>query len=242
MKRTIIRVVLSFLFHLLTRIEVRGLENIPASGGCILCTNHLSSLDAAFAFIYLKRDDATGLAGDTHQQNPLFNWLLTAVNVIWINREELDMRALRTATEYLKDGHILGIAPEGTRSRTHAMIQAKTGIAYLADKACVPIVPMAVTGTDKAVAQLKRLRRQRITLTVGKPIFLRPVDRKNRDRDLQRNTDEIMCQIAAMLPEHYRGVYADHPRLKEILSGSPSEVDNLGIDRIASSADNIETI
>jgi 1-acyl-sn-glycerol-3-phosphate acyltransferase len=115
----------------------------------------------------------------------------------------------------------LGIAPEGTRSLTGAMIPAKTGVAYLADKAGVPIIPVAIWGTEKAVAQLKRLRRPDIHVRFGKPLDLPKLERGDREAALQRNTDLIMCSIARMLPEKYRGVYAGHPCLEALSAAHP---------------------
>jgi 1-acyl-sn-glycerol-3-phosphate acyltransferase len=80
---------------------------------------------------------------------------------------------------------------------------------------------MCVTGTEDAVAQLFRFRRPLIRVCVGQPFTLPPVERRQRAEMLQRNTDEIMCQIAALLPPEYRGAYADHPRLAELLSANP---------------------
>jgi 1-acyl-sn-glycerol-3-phosphate acyltransferase len=122
----------------------------------------------------------------------------------------------------MEQDNILVIAPEGTRSRTGALIEAKPGVSYLATKLNRPIVPVALTGTeDKALfGNLKRLRRAHITVTAGPAFTLPPLPRQNRDEALQRYTDEIMCHIAALLPERYRGVYANHPRLKE-LSATP---------------------
>jgi 1-acyl-sn-glycerol-3-phosphate acyltransferase len=208
---------IGFLFRLLSRLEVVGLENVPPKGGTILATNHLSVLDPPLVFAIVERDDATAIVTDKHKKNPVFRWVVDAVNGIWINREEADFAALRQSRDYLQKGGFLGIAPEGTRSHTGGMIPTKTGIAFLADKADVPILPAAITGTESAIDQLKRLRRPRIKIQFGELFKLPPVDRKNREADLQNHTDEIMCRIAIMLPPEYRGVYADHPRLKELL-------------------------
>jgi len=120
----------------------------------------------------------------------------------------------------MEENRILVIAPEGTRSRTGALIEAKPGVSYLAAKLDRPIVPVAITGTEDKVllANLKKLRRSHITVTAGPAFTLPPLPRENRDEVLKQYTDEIMCHIAAILPEKYRGVYADHPRLKELLA------------------------
>jgi 1-acyl-sn-glycerol-3-phosphate acyltransferase len=119
----------------------------------------------------------------------------------------------------MKEGGMLVIAPEGTRSKTGTLQPGKQGVAYLAAKSGYPILPVALTGTEDryALQQLKRLRRVHITGTAGKLIYVEMPQGKDRDKALQAHTDEIMCQIGAMLPESYRGVYSDHPRLREIL-------------------------
>jgi len=217
MLRKFLYFAVNLLFRLLTRVEVIGLENQPRSGGCILASNHLSRLDPALIFALGQRQDMTALVADKYRRNLLIRPLITAVGGIWLNREQADAHALRAAREFLQAGGMLGIAPEGTRSRTGTLQPAKTGVAYLADKANVPVLPVAICGTETAIRQLLRLRRPHITVQYGKLIRLAPISRANREADLRRNTDEIMCRIAAMLPPQYRGVYADHPRLKELL-------------------------
>jgi len=219
MVRRILHWGIGFLFKVLSRLEVVGLENVPSTGGMILATNHLSILDPPLVFAVVDRKDATALTADKYKKNPLFRWLVEAVDGIWINREEADFGALREARAYLQGGGMLGIAPEGTRSHTGGMIPVKTGIAFLASQACVPVLPVAITGTESVLNQLKRLHRPRIKIQFGVPFDLPPINRKSREADLQRNTDEIMCRIAVMLPEQYRGVYVEHSRLKELVGG-----------------------
>jgi 1-acyl-sn-glycerol-3-phosphate acyltransferase len=206
--------VIRLLFRLLTRLEVCGCEQIPVQDGLILAINHLSRLDAPLVYILVPRDDLTALVADKYRQNPLFRWLVDMVNGIWIHREERTS-ALRAA-RHLQAGGALGIAPEGTRSQTGKLGEAKTGVAYLADKASVPILPVGVCGTEHAIHQVLRLRRPRIHVRFGEPFRLPPVERRERDAALQRNTDEIMCRIAALLPPEYAGIYAGHQRLREL--------------------------
>jgi len=218
----LIRIIIRGLFNTLTRVRIQGIENVPQTGGCLLAVNHLSLLEPPLVFGMVKREKITALVAKKYRQKVFFRWLIRAVDGIWINREETDFQALREALAFLKDGGALGIAPEGTRSQTGALIEAKPGVAYLADKAHVPVVPVAVTGTETALSQLMRLRRPNLDLRFGEPFDLPPVKRDTRAEDLQRNTDEIMCRMAALLPPPYRGVYANHPRLKELLEGPPN--------------------
>lgn len=216
-KRAWLRKSIWFLFNLLSQLHIQDLENVPEQGGAIMASNHLGRLDAPLGFCLLKRQDATSLVADTYKSSLFFRWIVDTTGGIWINREDADLQALRAARDFLKQGGLLGIAPEGTRSRNGKLNPAKTGVAYLADKVEVPIIPIAIYGTEKAFKELFRFRRPHIYMRFGKPFYLPPLDRKDREAGMQRNTDEIMCRIAAMLPEDYRGVYEKHPRLEELL-------------------------
>lgn len=220
MLRRILRFIVKGLFKLLIDLRVEGLENLPAQGGSILAANHLSRLDSALVFVQITRPDLTGLVADKYQKMPFFRWLVNAVGGIWINRESADFNALRQACAYLQRGGLLGIAPEGTRSRSGALNAAKTGVAYLAARSEAPIIPIAIWGSEKVFRELKRLRRPQVHVRFGAPFRLPPLPPGERAAGLQRNTDEIMCRIAAMLPPAYRGVYAAHPRLQELLAAA----------------------
>ena len=215
----IIRWLIRRIFNLIARVDVRGYENLPKDSSFVIATNHLGFVDVPIAFYAINRWDMFVLIAEKWGKIGLVRWVGKYFNFIFIDRFNPDIKALRKVISLMEENNILVIAPEGTRSRTGALIEAKPGVSYLATKLNRPIVPVAITGTeDKNVfGSLKRLRRSRITLTAGTPFTLPPLPRENRDEVLKRYTDEIMCRIAALLPEHYRGVYADHPRLKELL-------------------------
>jgi 1-acyl-sn-glycerol-3-phosphate acyltransferase len=215
----IIRGLIRFLFNLIARVEVRGYENLPKDSSFVIATNHLGFVDVPIAFYALDRWDMFVLIAEKWGKIDLVRWVGKYFNFIFIDRFNPDIKALRKVISLMESNNILVIAPEGTRSRTGALIEAKPGVSYLATKLNRPIVPVAITGTEdkNLFGNLKRLRRSRITLTAGEAFSLPPLPRENRDEVLKRYTDEIMCHIAALLPETYRGVYADHPRLKELL-------------------------
>ncbi|MFN2199362.1 MAG: lysophospholipid acyltransferase family protein [Anaerolineales bacterium] len=221
MRRTLQAIIL-FLFRSLTRLEIRHLERLPRTGGVLLVGNHLGILDGPLYFAVLPRQDATGLAAKKYKRYPPIRWFVNRAGVIWIEQESADLHALRAAREHMRSGGLLGIAPEGTRSPTGQLIQGKPGAAFLAMNAPdIPIVPAAVTGTAGIFRQLLRLHQPHITLTFGEPFHLPALDRKARDAALLQTTDEMMCRIAALLPPAYRGVYANHPRLLELLAEPP---------------------
>jgi len=216
--RRLLRNVLFFLFHSLTRMKVSGVARIPLEGSCLLTSNHLGIVDGPLIFCLLQREDATGLVALKHKKNPVIRFIVETAKGIWIDRTKTDFQALKDARAYLNNGGLLGLAPEGTRSNTHALIEAKPGVAFLADKSSALVLPMAITGSENALRKMLTLQRPKIEVTIGEPFRLPPLERKDREGSLQRNTDEIMCRIAALLPENYHGVYAHHPRLKVLLS------------------------
>jgi len=123
----------------------------------------------------------------------------------------------------LKKGGVFVIAPEGTRSKTEALQQAHPGVAYFAVKTGVPIVPIAMTGTEDrtVVDNLKHFRRSHIIVRAG-PAFTLPAFKGSQHTEaLAEATEEIMCRIGVMLPEKYRGFYAQHPRLLALQADTP---------------------
>jgi 1-acyl-sn-glycerol-3-phosphate acyltransferase len=207
----IIRWLIRRIFNLIARLEVSGYEHLPREGSFVIATNHLGIVDVPLAFYALDRWDMFVMIGEKWGDVRLLRWIGKYFNFLFIDRFNPDIKALR---------NILVIAPEGTRSRVGSLIEGKPGVSYLASKLSRPIVPVAITGTEDKVlfGNLKRLRRSRFKITAGPAFTLPPLPRENRDEVLKQYTDEIMCHIAALLPEKYRGVYANHPRLKELLA------------------------
>lgn len=214
--RWIIKIVMS----LICRVEVRGIEHVPAQGSYIVAANHVGRLEVPVVYTLLDRRDIIMLAAEKYRENALTAWFFKQLNGIFIDRFNADYAALRETLKRLKKGGVLVMAPEGTRSKSGALIEGRDGASYLASVSGAPVIPVGVTGTrDREVlANLKRLRRSRVVLNVGPAFTLPALKSQEREEKLKEYTDEIMCQIAALLPEDYRGVYADHPRLKELLS------------------------
>ena len=205
---------------LLTRRVLIGLENIPPTGPHILVVNHLSFFDLPFVFGVLGGEHVTGWAAEKYQRHPLFGPLLKLAGGIFIERGQVDRDAIARAVDWLQSGKVFGMAPEGTRSKTGVLSRGKTGAAYLAHEARVPLIPVGIFGTEHAWACWLRLRRPVLTMRTGKPFRLPPLDPAHRQSRLRADTDEIMCRIAALLPAKYHGHYADHPRLQELLAES----------------------
>jgi 1-acyl-sn-glycerol-3-phosphate acyltransferase len=218
--RKFVRNLIRFILNLIADIEVFDSSNVPASGGFVIATNHIGILDIAMFHYEFDRYDMFIPVAEKWEKQAWIRWIGKNLNFIFIDRFNADLKTMRKMIGMMESGQSLVIAPEGTRSRTGALIEGKPGVAFLAARSGFPVVPVAITGTEDKVifGNLKRLKRSHITLTAGTPFTIPPLEKGNRDESLQKATDEIMCQIAAILPEKYRGVYADHPRLKELLA------------------------
>ena len=199
-------------------IEVHDMEKLPA-GNFIAAANHLGRLDTAVLLCIIDREDIIMPVAEKYKNHPLFGAIGRAVNAIWLNRFEADYPALREILARMQNGGMLVIAPEGTRSKTEALQEGRMGVAFLASKSGYPVLPVALTGTEdrRIMENIKHFRRSKITVGAGDLFHIQIPKGKGREQAMRAATDEIMCRIAALLPEKYRGVYTDQPRLKELL-------------------------
>ena len=207
------------LLEAILNLEFLNLDEAPREGALIVAGNHLGVLDALLVYYVVDRRDYIVMLAEYHNQYAYRRWLAKIVGAIFVDRYQADFAALREVLRRLNEGGVLIIAPEGTRSKTGGLLPGQPGTAYLAAKTGVPVLPVSIVGTEDRLilSNLKRLKRTPVKVNFGEPITFQPVSRQGREETLQGYTLEIMCQIAALLPVEYRGVYADHPRLKEIL-------------------------
>ena len=219
MKYKTLRSIIRFLMKLIADVEIVGLEKLP-QGNALLAANHLGRLDTAVLLYAIDREDIIIAVAEKYRNHPLFGAMGRAVDAVWLNRFEADFSALREILARMKKGGLMVIAPEGTRSKTEALQQGKMGAAFLAAKSGYPMITVSLTGTeDRAVVEnLKRFRRFKIRAVAGDPFTIEIPKGSGREQAMREATDEIMCRLAADLPEKYRGVYADHPRLKQLLA------------------------
>ena len=206
MKRETLQRLVRFLIRTLTHTEYIHPENFPATGPVILAINHMSHIDTPVLFVNPIRPDITALVTTKYKENWFVSLFTDIAKGIWIDRDIADFTAIRNASEVLAKGWVLGIAPEGTRSKTGQMQEGKPGIIMLALKSGAPIVPVALTGTEDALKKILHLRRPHITATFGEPFTLPEFPPRHRSEELHRWTDILMRRIAALLPEKYRGV------------------------------------
>lgn len=192
------------------RIHKENWESIPREGPLITITNHVSMLEAPMMYTQLQpRPKLTALA----KVESWDNWFLKMVFNLWeivpVRRGEADREALRQSLEMIKAGYIFGMSPEGTRSKSGTLLRAHSGVAVLALKTGAPLMPIAHWGGEAFGKNIKRLRRTDFNIRVGKPFWLDAGDERVTQEIRQQMADEMMYQLAKLLPEKYRGEYAD---------------------------------
>lgn len=209
--RPLMKAVFQGLFYLLGEVHVYGQENVPRGQAYIAAINHISLYDPPFAMAFWpEMVEVLGAVDVWHR--PGQKWLARLYHGIPVHRGEYDRQAFDKALAVLASGRPLLLAPEGGRSHVPAMRQAKAGVAFLAERANVPVVPAGIFGTtDDFWHRAKNGERPRLEMRIGKPLCLPPVTELGTERRLsrQRNADLVMAHIAGLLPPHYRGYYAE---------------------------------
>ncbi len=210
LRRPIAKTAIRWLFKLIAHIKVTGLQNIPRGKPYVVAINHVSIFDPPLVLcLWPEMLEAVGAVNVFDR--PIQGDLLRIYGVIPVHRGEYDRVLIDTMLAVLRSGRPLMIAPEGTRSHGAGMGQAKAGIAYILDEARVPVVPVALVGTnDDVLKRAFRFDRPSLEMRVGSPFSLPPIEGLGavRREARQRNADLVMRHIAALLPVDYRGMYA----------------------------------
>ncbi|MCX7024265.1 MAG: lysophospholipid acyltransferase family protein [Spirochaetes bacterium] len=198
------------------RIDDTELKKVPVLGPLILYSNHTGQIEAPILFSHLApRPKVTGLSKMETFSKFFIGWVFKLWNIIPVRRGESDIEAMRTCIERLKEGYILGVAPEGTRNHTGQLIRGHGGIAVLALHSGAPLQPVAHWGAVGLMKSWKRFRRPRVTLRVGR-IFVLDAHGEKVTREIrQEMADEMMYRLAMLMPEELRGEYADLSKATE---------------------------
>jgi 1-acyl-sn-glycerol-3-phosphate acyltransferase len=195
---------------ILCRIDTSDLAKVPAQGPLILAGNHIGSIEVPLMVAFLQPRKIIGLAKVETWDSKFMGWLFDLWDAIPVRRGEADLDAIRGCLEVLKNGGFLAIAPEGTRSRNGQLLRGQPGIALLALRAGVPILPIAHWGGENFGSNLKKFKRTDFHFRVGRPFTLDVTGEKVNSQVRQVIADEIMSQIANLMPVEYRGAYAQH--------------------------------
>jgi 1-acyl-sn-glycerol-3-phosphate acyltransferase len=190
-------------------VDYREISKIPSQGPLILVGNHVNFLEVPVMYLYLLPRNMTGFAAAKSWKNPFFSFLFDLWDAIPLKRWEADINALKMGLEALRSGKILAIAPEGTRSGDGKLQAGNPGVVLLALKSGAPLLPVSYYGGEEIWRNLRKLRRTEFNIVVGEPFVLAPGTSKVTGEVRQKMLDEIMYQLASLLPEEYRGVYSD---------------------------------
>jgi 1-acyl-sn-glycerol-3-phosphate acyltransferase len=223
-------IIMGPLLAILGRPKVQGLEYVPTSGPAILASNHLAVADS-FYLVLVVRPRITFLAKSeyftgTGIKGAFFRWFYTAAGQVPIDRTSADAAqgALDTAERILAEGKLLGMYPEGTRSPDGRLYKGKSGLARLALQTGVPVIPVAMVGTDVVNPPGSKMWRfGRVKVRFGKPMDFSRFDGMEGNRFIERAvTDEVMYELMKLSGQEYVDIYA--ASLKTGVPGGQSAV------------------
>lgn len=209
LQTTLVNHTIKILSRTICCVQAPDLHRVPSTGPLILVTNHVNFLDVPVLYTHLLPRPVTGFAKAETWDNAVMGYLFDLWGGIPIQRGEADLQAIRSGLAALSAGKILAIAPEGTRSGNGVLGPGHPGVAWLALQSQAPLLPLVYYGHERYRDDLRRLRRADFKVRIGQPFKINTRGEKvNRSLRL-KITDEIMYQLAALLPPAYRGQYAD---------------------------------
>jgi 1-acyl-sn-glycerol-3-phosphate acyltransferase len=199
----------------LCRVEAGQLSHVPAQGPLIIVTNHVNFLEVPVIYTRLTPRPMTAFAKIETWDSAFLGWLFDVWDIIPIRRGEPDKTAVKRGLQALKDGYILTISPEGTRSNDGRLLRGHPGVVMIALLSDAPLLPLVHYGHENYQQSLRRFRRSDFHTVVGHPFTLDKCNEKVTKEVRQKMVDEIMYQLAALLPPDYRGEYTDISKATE---------------------------
>jgi 1-acyl-sn-glycerol-3-phosphate acyltransferase len=212
----VLKAILTPLLRVLWRPWTEGLDNVPEDGPCILASNHLSFLDSFFMPLIVPRRVTFLAKSDYFTEKGVKGFFkkmfFTGVGQVPIDRSggRASEAALLTGVSILKQGKLLGIYPEGTRSPDGRLYRGKIGVARMALEAGCPVIPVAMIGTFEVQPQGKLIPRvKRVGIRFGAPLDFSRYNGLEDDRFVLRSmTDEIMYELMVLSKQEYVDIYA----------------------------------
>jgi 1-acyl-sn-glycerol-3-phosphate acyltransferase len=204
----LLHVLITLIRPLLCRLTVEGRERMPPAGGCVIASNHTLGPDYVVLGYASLRQVYYMAKMEIFAWHPLLTRFLAAIGTFPVQRGRGDIEAMNKAVEVVRSGKVLGMFPEGTRSRTGRLMRGKTGTARIALLAQAPVVPAVVLDSHLILKRFGQFwRRPHVVVRFGEPLHL--TGDPDDPTETRRQTERIMREIAALLPPERRGVYAD---------------------------------
>lgn len=199
----------NLLYRFWIKIHVDGWENVPANGPVLMMGNHISFLDPVIMISFYPDRDIVPLAKIEAFDEPIMRYFVNHWGAIPVQRGEADLKALKSALEHIRQGYVVMLYAEGTRSKT-GLIQGQEGSAYIALKTNALVVPVAIWGTlEFPFSWWRKFRRSHVYVRFGEPFRFKHDGGKLPREHFRQMTDEAMYRIARLLPPEWRGVYSD---------------------------------
>ncbi len=197
----------------MAKINIGGSENIPKKGPFIVVCNHFNRLDPPFVIYAIKKPIQFLMASDQTVEAKIM-WAPWLYGFIPTNRQNMAPSTIKNSIAALKKGEIVGIFPESTATE-HFIRPAKKGAAYLAMTIGVPILPIGLVGMNNIWTNWFKGIKPKLQINIGKPFLPRsiPKERTERNEAIKTTGEEIMCRIAALIPDEYHGTYSGDVRI-----------------------------
>ncbi len=208
----IVNSLLRGLFRILFKVDTTPLKGVMKEGPAIIITNHTSNFEGPLLYVFMQPRPLMALAKKELWNNGLTRYAMKLWESIAVDRENMSRQTLEECFSALDAKNILAIAPEGTRSSDGKLQQGKGGVAFIAHKKDVPLIPIVTLGFENFSKNIKRLKRTPIKIMVGKPF---EIIQKGGRLDAQKREDlidEIMMRLALLMPPEQRGYYSEKGR------------------------------
>lgn len=206
------RAVVLPILRLCIGMRVYGTRHVPARGGAVIVANHLDWFDPILLVAAGPRPMQWMAKAEVFNY-PVLRWFARMAGAFPVERGKPDRSALKHAQQLLADGMLVGVFPEGTRSRSGGLIAPLTGASLVASRAGAPVIPCAIIGSERLPLSGNKpagRARARVTVVYGEPFTLATRRDDGRKWSLDELTDAMMCELARLLPPAYRGIYAEH--------------------------------
>ena len=205
------------VLRLLIGFRIEGLENVPKKSAALVISNHIHNSDPILLVAAYPRP-LLWMAKKEVFSVPFIGWVADSAGAFPVDRGAPDRNALRNAERLLREQNLVGVFPEGTRSITGGLKDVYPGVALIAVKSGVPILPTAIIGSDMLPLNGQKGRRRgrgrpKVTVRIGQPFMLPARTTNGRRHDMSELTDIMMIHVARLLPEEYRGIYAERAKL-----------------------------
>ncbi len=198
------------LFRLFFKMDLKEFDKVPKDGPFMIIANHTSALDGPLMYVFMQPRQMIAMAKQELWNHGFTRFIMNLWGSIPVDRDNMGRKTMEECFAVLDRREILAIAPEGTRNSTGELQEGKAGVAFIAQKKQVPMVPIVTLGFDQFSHNIKRLRRTPLYIAVGKPFEIMQAGGRLDAAGRQQLIDEIMLRLAELMPESKRGYYANY--------------------------------